>query len=332
MSGALNCAGGEISGDAPLRNVEALDAETLARACEAVYVWRLVEGGVPVFVDPLTPLLYGMDADVASTSALCSDLIRRELIIPAGESFMVAPAEINRLLQREEMQMTAAALARVALPAGEPISPVTAENLFREASELRQKDFAGSAQRYLQAARIQLEALKLGQPRSGYDDLKWYLASYCSVKAGHAFVTGNYAEAIPYYLAFFGLARESDSVWPRIQRLVNPMSSYYFAISGKELDETVLPNLGRSPACQVALYLHNHSNPQVGDAWESLMKKLACVNLGIIRLTCHDLIGLVGPLIRSETVQLDQVERTRAFLLNLIVDCELSKGGNSALP
>ena len=116
---------------------------------------------------------------------------------------------------------------------------MTAENLFREGSELRQKDFAGSSQRYLQAARVQLEALRSGQTRAGFDDLKWYLASYCSVKAGHAFVNETYDDAIPYYLAFFSLAQESDSVWPRIQRLVSPMSSYYFAIAGKQLDEVV---------------------------------------------------------------------------------------------
>ena len=165
--------------------------------------------------------------------------------------------------------MVAADLARVALPSGEPISPLTAENLFREGSELRQKDFAGSAQRYLQAARVQLEALRAGQTRAGFDDLKWYLASYCSVKAGHAFVNGTYDDAIPYYLAFFSLAQEADSVWPRIQRLVSPMSSYFFAIAGKQLDEVVPSNLGRSLACQVALRIHNHTNPAVGQRWET---------------------------------------------------------------
>ncbi len=55
-------------------------------------------------------------------------------------------------------------------PVGEPLTPLTAENLFREGSDLRQKDFAGSAQRYLQAARVQLEALRAGQTRAGFDD------------------------------------------------------------------------------------------------------------------------------------------------------------------
>ena len=116
-----------------------------------------------------------------------------------------------------------------------------------------------------------MEALRAAQARAGFDDLKWYLASYCSVKAGHAFVSGTYEDAVPYYLAFFSLAQESDSVWPRIQRLVSPMSSYFFAIAGKQLDETVPSNLGRSLACQVALRIHNHPNAEVGQRWEQLI-------------------------------------------------------------
>jgi hypothetical protein len=204
------------------------------------------------------------------------------------------------------------------LSSGEPVSPITAENLFREASELRQKDFAGSAQRYLQAARIQLDALKAGQIRAGFDDLTWYLASYCSVKAGHSFVTGNYTEAEPYYLAFFGLAQESDSVWPRIQRLVNPMASYYFALAGKQLNESVPPNLGRSPACQIALRMHNHAQPPVRALWEDLMERLATVNLGLVRQTHRDLIAMIKPGLHAVGEDTARIDRTRAFLADLI--------------
>ncbi|PKO20927.1 MAG: hypothetical protein CVU38_17535, partial [Chloroflexi bacterium HGW-Chloroflexi-1] len=289
MSDALDFAGDQAASDAPVRHADTLTLEALLPACEGVYVWRLVEGGAPVFPDQLTPVLYDIDADPARVVGLCRDLIERRLIVSVGDSYAVAPEEISRLIQREELGLISANLAKVSLPQGEPVTPLTAENLFREGSDLRQKDFAGSAQRYLQAARIQLEALKAGQARAGFDDLKWYLASYCSVKAGHAFVTGNYTEATPYYLAFFGLAQEADSVWPRIQRLVNPMSSYFYAIAGKQLDETVPSNLGRSPACQVAFRIHNHHNSQVGDAWESLIVRLAAVNLRMIRQTSRDL-------------------------------------------
>lgn len=318
MSRGLEFAGGQPGSDAPIRHADALNQEVIGLACDTVYVWRLVEGGVPVYADQLAPVLYEADADPARVTALCRTLVERNMLVPSGDTWAVAPEQINRLMGREELALPAANVAKVPLPPGEPITPMTAESLFREASDLRQKDFAGSAQKYLQAARIQLDALRGGQVRAGFDDLKWYLASYCSVKAGHAFVTANYGEAVPYYLAFFGLAQEADSVWPRIQRLVNPMASYFFAIVGKQLNAPVPPNLGRSPACQVALRIHNHENAQVAAAWEALMERLADVNLGMIRLAYRDLTGLLGPASQSGSDSQARIERTRGFLAGLI--------------
>jgi uncharacterized protein (TIGR00288 family) len=319
MSGGLNFAGKHACSDAPVVHAADLTAEKLTGACDAVYVWRLIEGAVPIVPDQLTPVLYDNGTDAGRVMALCQGLVDRHMIAPTGDGYCVSPDQITQLVQREELLMVAADLARVALPA-EPISPLTAENMFREGSELRQKDFAGSSQRYLQAARVQLEALRAGHSRAGYDDLKWYLASYCSVKAGHAFVNETYGDAIPYYLAFFSLAQESDSVWPRIQRLVSPMSSYFFAIAGKQLDEVVPSNLGRSLACQVALRIHNHTNPAVSDNWERLMGRLADVNLGIVRQIFNDTVSLIGPVALNQAGvdNVGRIERTRAFLADLI--------------
>jgi uncharacterized LabA/DUF88 family protein len=319
MSNALTFAGGQASSDAPVRKAEHLVLAELARACETVYLWRLVEGGVPVIAEQLAPVLYETTADTARVQELCHGLTQRHIIVPVGDGYTIAPEQISRLVQRDELVLVAADLARVALPPGEQISPMTAENLFREGSELRQKDFAGSAQRYLQAARVQLEALRAGQARAGFDDLKWYLASYCSVKAGHAFVSGTYEDAVPYYLAFFSLAQEGDSVWPRIQRLVSPMLSYYFAIAGKQLDETVPANLGRSLACQVALRIHSHSNARVGAQWEHLMERLAEVNLGIIRQLYSDLAAMGGVPIAQDGMDTPaRIEHSRSYLKQII--------------
>jgi uncharacterized protein (TIGR00288 family) len=322
-SGALHFAGDDPSGDAPLRQTAELAPDSLALDCDSAYVWRLAEGGLSVDPEQLAPVLYGADATATDVIALCERLCARELIACAGGMYSISQAPVNALMQREELMLATATVSRMPLPPGEPVSLITAETLFREASELRQKDFAGSAQRYLQAARVQLELLCNGQPRAGLDDLKWYITSYCSVKAGHAFVTGNYAEAVPYYLAFFGLAQEADCVWPRIQRLVNPMASYFFAIAGKQLSEIVPPNLGRSPAAQVALRVHNHANPDVGAAWEALMIRLANVNLGMVRQTYRELTGLMSPVSAANAGigaadTAARVERTRAFLADLI--------------
>lgn len=318
MSEALPFKGGHASSDAPIRQAELPGLEPLATACDRVYIWRLAEGGVPIDVAQLAPLLYDADMGADRVAALCQDLVEAGKIVAQGDGYTLAPGQIARFLARPELALPAGNLARTALPAGEPITPHTAEELFREGSELRQKDFAGSAQRYLQAARVQLEALRLPQARAGFDDLKWYLASYCSVKAGHAFVNGNYAEAVPYYLAFFGLAQEPDCVWPRIQRLVNPMASYYYAIAGKQLNEAVPPNLGRSLAYQVALRIHNHDNPQVAAAWEGLMERLAEVNLGMIRQAHREISGQASPPPQGGGDSQARIERTRAFLAGLI--------------
>jgi len=333
MSGALRYEGDQPASDAPLLEVQQLTPESLGPACDSVYVTRLVEGGVPVDAGALAPLLYGPGAAADQVMSLCRHLSASGCIVLTHGGCNIAPAAIDALLAREELSMAVDSLKRVTLPAGEP-SVAMAEMLFREASDLRQKDFAGSAQRYLQAARIQLDAMRAGQPRAGFDDLKWYLASYCSVKAGHAFVTGNYSEAVPFYLAFFSLAQEADCVWPRIQRLVNPMASYYFAIAGKRLGEAVPQNLGRSPAAQVALRIHNHANPQVGLVWEDLMRFLARVNLGMVRMTLRELTGLAGPV--NQMGDPARVERTRAFLDELIKHCQdtpiLAAVGNTVVP
>jgi uncharacterized protein (TIGR00288 family) len=322
MSGTLSFAGGQACSDAPLRRLEELTPDILLSGCDRVYVWRLVEGGVSVDPGHLAPVIYDVDTTAERVAALCDALVAEGKIVPRADGFAVAPEQITRLLQRPELALPANNLVRVALPVGEPVTPYTAESLFREGSDLRQKDFAGSAHRYLQAARIQLDSLRNAQSHAGFDDLKWYLASYCSVKAGHAFVTGNYAEAVPYYLSFFSLAQESDSVWPRIQRLVNPMASYYFAIAGKQLNEPVPPNLGRSLAYQVALRIHHHTDPQVGAAWEELMSRLARVNLGLVRQTHRDILGQIGPVAQVGNGTVARIERTRAFLAGLIAERE----------
>ncbi len=322
ICGALEFAGGQPSSLAPVRRTGELTLELLARACDQSYIWRLVEGGIAVYPDQLAPLLFGADADPAAVSALCADLVKREMIAASGDTYLVSPKMIEAVLGRSELAQPVGRMLTAILPLDRPITPQTAENLFREASDLRQKDFAGSAGRYLQAARVQLEALRDGLPLAGLDDLKWYLASYCSVKAGHAFVTGSYGEAIPYYLAFFGMAQEADSVWPRIQRLVNPMAAYFFAIAGKQLNQTVPSNLGRSPAAQVALRMHNHENERVAAAWEDLMARLAGANLGLIRQTHRDLSGLLDPMASGSSESLARVERTRAFLAELIAQKE----------
>ncbi len=100
------------------------------------------------------------------------------------------------------------------------------------------------------------------------------------------------------------------------------MASYFFAIAGKQLNEPVPPNLGRSLAYQVALRIHNHDNPAVAAAWEDLMIRLAAVNLGMVRQTYRDVAGQVGSVAQVGSDTLARVEHTRIFLAGLIAQHE----------
>jgi len=84
----------------------------------------------------------------------------------------------------------------------------------------------------------------------------------------------------------------------------------------------VPPNLGRSLAYQVALRIHNHTDPQVAAAWEELMGRLADVNLGLVRLTYREILGQIRPVAQVGSENLVRIERTRAFLAGLIAQRE----------
>ena len=101
------------------------------------------------------------------------------------------------------------------------------------------------------------------------------------------------------------------------------MASYYFAIAGKELDESVPPNLGRSPACQVAFRIHNHENPQVEEAWEALVQQLTEINMGMIRQVYRDLNISIASGAQSRPDVLARMDRTRVFLANMLSEREM---------
>ncbi len=111
VSEALTFAGGQPSSLAPIRQAADLTVEELARACDTAYVWRLVEGGVPVYADQLAPVLHGPDADPAAVAALCDGLVDRGMIVATDDTFAVAPQMIEALLARPELRLAAAGLS-----------------------------------------------------------------------------------------------------------------------------------------------------------------------------------------------------------------------------
>jgi hypothetical protein len=179
------------------------------------------------------------------------------------------------------------------------ITSFEARRLFDEGTRLRVRDFASSATKYLLATKTQQMALEIGETGATLEDLKWYLAGYCSVQAGHRFVEREYERAIPYYLSFFYLAYSDDTVQERVRGLMRPMLSYYFAIAARRFEPTFQAQPNASPV-QLAFQLHSHPNPAVGRAFEDLLARLCHVSQTPIRTLLKQLPTVLGDATHKE--------------------------------
>ena len=123
-----------------------------------------------------------------------------------------------------------------------------------------------------------------GEEAATLEDLRWYMASYASVRAGElSQVARDYAGANPYYLAFFALVQEDDPLWSRMRGLINPMLSYYWANAGRELGINVADwNLSSAMPAQIAVQAGTHENPELRARWGERTKALAGVNTDVL--------------------------------------------------
>ncbi len=104
-----------------------------------------------------------------------------------------------------------------------------------------------------------------GEPGASLEDLRWYMASYASVKAGElSQIHRDYANSRPYYLAFFYLVQEDDPLWSRMRGLINPMLSYYWVNAWRELGLTAAnPSLNTTTPAEIAVSAATHENQEL---------------------------------------------------------------------
>jgi uncharacterized LabA/DUF88 family protein len=90
-------------------------------------------------------------------------------------------------LEREQpaLQPLFEDMRQLHLPDELPRTAVQARELFDKAMAIRVQNFTAAAYNFLQACRIQLEALAANETAANEMDLRWYLASYASAKAGN---------------------------------------------------------------------------------------------------------------------------------------------------
>jgi uncharacterized LabA/DUF88 family protein len=166
------------------------------------------------------------------------------------------------------------------LPDDLPRAAVQARDLFDKAMAVRSQNFTAAAYNFLQACRIQLEAIAAQDPAADEMDFRWYLASYASSKAGEmSQVHNDYANARRYYLAFFALAQEDSPVTNRVNRLINPMLSYYWVNAFRELGQpTEGWHPGNTTPAQILLKAMSHPNKELRQHFQQLTADLSKVN------------------------------------------------------
>lgn len=126
--------------------------------------------------------------------------------------------------------------------------------------------------------------LRRGEPGASEMDLETFIASFCFAAAGARYLSYDYARSAQYYLAFFGLIRETRPVWDKMYGLLPPMLSYYFSTALRQAPEPVTSSPGYTHPADMAILLHEHTNPEVHQRWLDLVADLRRVNPTMVRL------------------------------------------------
>ena len=259
------------------------DGAAFRRAAEAVYVQKIAEAGLELSFTDLSLILFD-----TATEADYLDTLSRELAtagrLTEREGGRYGPPEgWSDRLQQPFLASAVAELEACAL-ATEAVVPGAARALFEAGNSVRGSNFAQASERYLRAARLQMEAIRRGAAGAGREDFWWYFANFLATRAGAAFSEGRYQLAVPYYLAFFSLLREGEPLWDQVFKLVNVMLSYYFATAAKQVGISPGRNPGYTHPTLMAVLLHNHPEPVVAARWLELAQELARTNPALVEM------------------------------------------------
>lgn len=230
---------------------------------------KSVAAEIPI-IPPLPPILKEEEEEEPETIAVPEPVILEAL--PLGD-----PESVRDLWQD---------ILAVPLEENLPISPTTAQKLATEAMEARKNQRYGRCvSKFLLANRVLWEAINQNQPDAELTELRWYMASYASVKAGQLLNRRTFAEARTYYLSFFALLGVSGNVRSRVEGLVNPMLTYYWGSAFREMGlrmPTGYQNRMLSPA-ELGLYIQETDNSELKQMWDDLVAQLEQANPDLLK-------------------------------------------------
>jgi len=259
------------------------DAAAFRRAAESVYVQKVAEAGLELSYTDLSLILFDTATEAEYLGAIGQELAAAGRLTEREGGRYGPPEGWARALQQPILASAVAELEGCGL-ASELVTPGAARALFEAGNSVRGSNFAQASERYLRAARLQLEAIRRGAAGAGREDFWWYFANFLATRAGAAFSEGRYPLAVPYYLAFFALLREGEPLWDQVFKLVNVMLSYYFATAAKQMGISPGRNPGYTHPTLMAVLLHNHPDSAVAARWGELARELAATNPALVEM------------------------------------------------
>jgi hypothetical protein len=269
-----------------------IDSEaTFVHRAESGFVFAVVNAGLEIDNSELAAILLNDADQVDYVQSLLDDLVTRDLITAQEGRYGLPGHHVIPFTTEPALQPVCYDIEHVQLPDNLPRTVEKAKALAKTAMLQRSQDFAASARSYLFACRVQWAAVEEGEPGANLEDLRWYMASYASVKAGElSQIHRDYSHSRPYYLSFFYLVQEDDPLWSRMRGLINPMLSYYWVNAWRELGMNAgNPSLNATTPAEIAIRAATHEDPELCRLWFAMTNSLAEVNPALVKRVANQI-------------------------------------------
>jgi uncharacterized LabA/DUF88 family protein len=258
---------------------------------ESGFVYAVLNAGLELDLQELAAILINDREHTDYIVSLLDELKTRGLIVEQEGRYVLPGTHAVPFADEPALEPVIYDIQQAQPPENLPRTPDRARSLAKTAMLQRSQDFAASARSYLYACRVQWDAVEAGEPTATLEDLRWYMASYASVKAGElSQIHRDYAHSRPYYLAFFYLVQEDDPLWGRMRGLINPMLSYYWVNAWRELGMTAgNPSLNGTTPAEIAVRAATHDDQDLTKLWFAMTTNLAEVNPGLVRRVANQI-------------------------------------------
>jgi hypothetical protein len=284
---------GKVSMHTHIRLVNDILSEAgfISRA-ESSFVFAIINNGFEIDLAEIAGVLVEDSEQTEYIRSLLEDLEQRKLIERSGDDYRLPGSSAVPYRNDPYLDGIFRDIEAVEVTPGSPAGVEAAQSVARTALLQHSQDFEASVRSYLVACRIMLDAYIGKEPSASLEDLRWFLASYASAKAGElSQVEHDYMAARQYYLGFFALVQEDDPLWERMRGLINPMLSYYWLNLYRE--EGLLYEPLKSPA-SIAVQLATSQNEKLRQKWLESTQVLASINPGLLRRIAAQIELLTG--------------------------------------